>query len=100
MPKDSKKAIAAGVGLGLVGLFGWLLSRKAKVVPPPPPPGLANLYGKVTDAVTGNAIANVLVNLNGTTIYTDGGGNYALLNVQPGSYSLTFQKEGYQTAVY
>ncbi|GAI60836.1 unnamed protein product, partial [marine sediment metagenome] len=61
-----------------------------------PPPGLANLYGKVTDAVTGEAIPGVLVALNGLEVYTDAGGNYAFTDLEPGTYTITFEQEGYE----
>jgi len=63
---------------------------------PEVPPGLANLYGKVTDAVTGEAIPSVLVALNGLEVYTDAGGNYAFTDLGTGTYSLFFQKGGYE----
>ena len=75
-------------------------ATRAKAAPEPPPPGLANLYGKVTDADTGKAISGVLVSLNGWIRYTDSGGNYTLTDLTPGQYVLQFSKEGYETVVY
>ncbi len=99
MPEDGKKAAVVG-GLGLVGLGIWALTRKAEAAPPEPPPGRANLYGKVTDAVTGNKIPGVLVTLDGYSTYTDNAGNYLFPDLEPGSYVAQFTKEGYQTEVF
>jgi len=92
MAKDGKKV---AIGIGVVGLGIWALTRKAKAKP-----GKANLYGKVTDAVTGKKISDVLVALNGMQIYTDAAGNYAFINLEPGGYVIQFSKEGYQSATY
>ena len=86
------------VGLGLVALVG--VAALAWAAPPTPPPGLANLYGKVTDAVTGSPIPGVLVSLNGLTVYTDTGGNYIFEDLEPGQYLVQFSKDGYETAIY
>ncbi len=92
--------VIVGIGAGIatavtVGLYAW-----ARAAPPAPPPGLANLYGKVTDAVTGEAIPGVLVTLDGMQIYTDSGGNYSFTDLEPGEYVLQFSKDGYGTLVY
>ena len=94
--------LVAGIGAGVAtaaAMAIYALSR-AWAAPPEPPPGLANLYGKVTDAVTGEAIPDVLVTLNGMQIYTDSGGNYAFTDLEPGEYVLQFSKDGYGTLVY
>ena len=84
--------LGVGAGLGLVAL--------ARAAPPTPTPGRATLYGMVTDALTGEPIAGVLVTLNGLEVYTDAGGNYAFTDLEPGEYRLEFSKEGYQALVY
>lgn len=91
-------AIGAGAAIGIGALLYFL--TRVEAAPPAPPPGLANLYGKVTDAVTGGAIPGVLVTLNGLEVYTDSGGNYAFTDVEPGEYVLQFSKEGYEPLVY
>lgn len=88
--------IPIGLGLGLIGV----LAASAWAAPPTPPPGLANLYGRVTDAVTGDPISGVLVALNGLQILTDAGGNYLFEDLETGGYILQFSKEGYQTEVF
>ncbi|MBA7520290.1 hypothetical protein ES705_12383 [subsurface metagenome] len=93
--------IPVGLSLGLAAALGiYALARAAPPVPPTPPPGLANLYGRVTDTITGNAISGVLVSLNGMQGFTDAQGNYAFTDLEPGGYSLEFSKEGYESAVF
>ena len=89
---------AATAGIGSALLLG--LYALAQAAPPTPPPGLANLYGKVTDAVTGRPIPQVRVMLNGLETYTNAGGNYAFADLEPGEYVLQFSKEGYEPLVY
>ena len=82
------------VGLGLAALAGIAALAWAA-----PPPGKATLYGVVTDAVTGNPIAYVLVTLNGLEVYTDAGGSYAFIEIEPGEYSGFAYKEGYEEVI-
>ena len=102
MPKEERRispvVAIIPVGLGLAALVG--IAALAWAAPPTPPPGLANLYGKVTDAVTGNPVPGVLVTLNGLEVYTDSGGNYIFEDLEPGEYVLQFSKAGYETAIY
>lgn len=63
--------------------------------PPAPSPGKANLYGKVTDAATGNPIHQVLVTLDDVEALTDDSGDYYFTDLTPGAYTITFYKEGY-----
>ncbi len=86
------------IGLGLAAVVG--LAAMAFAAPPAPPPGLANLYGKVTDAITGSPISGVLVSLNGLQVYTDAGGNYIFEDLDPGEYVLQFSKADYETVTY
>lgn len=106
MAKETKKegkgvpAVFLIFGAAVAAAAALYFATRAKAAPEPPPPGLANLYGVVTDAKTGNPISGVLVALNGWTVSTDSGGNYAFIEMAPGAYVLQFSKEGYQTAVY
>jgi len=96
----SPAVIAAGAGAAIgIGALLYFLTR-VEAAPPTPPPGLANLYGKVTDAVTGRPIPQVQVTLNGLEAYTNAGGNYAFADLEPGEYILQFSKEGYEPLVY
>ncbi len=65
----------------------------------PIPPPVANLYGVVTDAETGARLQGVKVTIDGLTTYTDASGNYGFTGLTPGSYTITFEKEGYETEV-
>lgn len=52
------------------------------------------LSGRVTDDLN-NPIQGVLVSAGGITDYTNDRGIYALVHLQPGTYTVTAQKEGY-----
>ena len=94
MAKDGEKvAIGLGIAGGIAGLIYLTTRAEAKH-------GKANLYGKVTDAVTGKKISDVLVALNGMQTYTDAAGNYAFKNLEPGGYTVIFEKSGYETAIF
>ena len=94
MPEDGKKA-AIGLGIaGVIGLGIYALTREAEAGPLP---GLAHLYGQVTDAQSGLVLPGVKVTLNGRQTQTNSGGNYQVLNLEPGQYSGTFEKAGYKT---
>ena len=92
MPEDGKKA---AIAIGVAGLGIWALTRKAKAKP-----GKANLCGKVTDAVTGKKISGVLVSLDGLETITNAAGDYAFTNLEPGGYTVIFEKSGYETAIF
>ena len=64
-----------------------------------PIPSVASLYGVVTDAETGYPLAGVKVELDGLTAFTDASGSYGFEGLTPGGYTITFEKEGYETAV-
>ena len=65
----------------------------------PIPPPVANLYGVVVDAETGSPIPAVKVTIDGLVTYTDSLGQYAFSGLTPGSYVVTFEKDGYETLV-
>jgi len=91
MDKEKKKIIA-GVGiLGGASLI-YLLTRKGAAAPPPPPPppDKANLYGQVTDAVTGHSIEGIQVSFAEYAGVTDPNGYYLIENIIPGGYEVTF----------
>ena len=64
-----------------------------------PIPPVASLYGVVTDAETGFALSGVKVTIDGLVTYTDVNGTYAFEGLTPGTYTITFEKEGYETLV-
>lgn len=61
---------------------------------------IANLYGTVTDADSGQPIQGVRVTLATLETYTGSDGSYAFEGLEPGSYPLTFEKDGYETVTY
>lgn len=65
----------------------------------PIPAPLATLYGVVTDAETGAPLAGVRVTLDSLIAYTDTNGAYVFEGLPPGSYKITFEKEGYETEI-
>ena len=60
--------------------------------------GQGKVSGNVQDAGTGEGLIGVSVQIEGTTrgTATDSEGNYVLLNLRPGIYSLAFTYIGYQ----
>lgn len=100
MPEEERRIspaviiIPVGLGLGLAAAVG--IATLARAAPPTPPPGRANLYGKATDSVTGDPVSGVLVVLDGLQVFTDAQGNYAFADLDPSTYSLFFQKGGYE----
>ncbi len=95
-----KGRVLGGIGLALGGIL-LLLSRKAKAEPPPPPvPGYANLYGIVTDAVTGAPIKGVQATLDSLQANTDANGAYSFTNIEPGDYVVQFNKDGYEPTFF
>ena len=89
MEADKKKKIAVAGILGGIGLL-FLLLKRGHAKPPPPPPGKATLYGKVTDAETGQPIEAIEVTFNEYAAVSDQSGYYAINNIEPGIYSITF----------
>lgn len=93
-----------GAGVGTLGLI--LLARWAKVPPtpepPPPSPGLATIYGKVTLVTTGKPLPNVMVELGDGTYklsQTDVNGDYAISDVDPGPYMVSFSLAGVESLI-
>ena len=88
-----KKKIAIGAGVAsAIGAIIYFATRAKKAVPPP---GGAILYGIVTDADTGDPIEGVKISLDGLVTHTDSNGAYAFDGVEPGAYTVIFEKEGY-----
>ena len=67
---------------------------------PPIPRAVASLYGAVTDAETGLPLSGVKVTIDGQITYTDANGNYGFEGLEPGSYVVKFEKDGYETRTY
>ncbi len=64
-----------------------------------PPPAPTTLQGQVTDAVSGSAIANAQVCINGTSLCatTDANGNYTIADAPAGDQVLNVTAGGYIT---
>ncbi len=60
-------------------------------------PVLANLYGTVTDGDTGQGIAGVRVTTTGAITESDSNGDYTILDLTPGNYTVQFAKDGFET---
>ena len=58
---------------------------------------LANLYGTVIDSVSGYPIEGVKVTIQGIISLTDFSGQYGFTGLEIGSYTITFEKVGYNT---
>ena len=59
----------------------------------------SSIYGVVRDAATGELIANanVVLSPSGETKITGSDGQFIFNDIDPGQYTVTVQKEGYQT---
>ncbi len=68
-------------------------------VPALPASGQGKIAGRVTDSATGESLIGVNILIKGTQqgTVTDTDGNYVLLNVRPGAYTLVFSYIGFQT---
>lgn len=99
--KGKKVAAVAGVVAGLGGLALILLSKRSSAAPPEEPeepePGMAKLYGRVTSSKTGNGIAGVKVTTTGAITMTNSVGDYSTVDIPPGTWTVRFEKDGYQT---
>jgi len=86
--------IIGGIVVGtLTGLGIYVLTRRRPSIPPP---GEAILYGMVTDIDTGYPIEGVKISLDGLVTHTDSNGAYAFDGVEPGTYTVIFEMEGYE----
>ena len=97
--------IPIGLGLGAIGILA-LVALAREPGPPEPPPGLANLYGFITDAETGEGIPGVDMTVyqdydTETAIYhatTDWQGYYQILDMIPDVIALmVVYANGYET---
>ncbi|GAI93311.1 unnamed protein product, partial [marine sediment metagenome] len=77
------------------GLTGSFLATEA---PPGPPPGEGIIWGFVTDSLTGEAVPDVKITLNGLVRYTAWAGQYEIRDIACQQYRIQFSKEGYETA--
>lgn len=82
--KEKKALIILPIFLGAGAL--WLFLRRKVAADP----DKAILFGKVTDADSLAGIQGIDVNCDGYAAKTNAGGDYQIINIQPGTYSVTF----------
>ena len=82
--KDKKALIILPIFLGAGAL--WYFFRRKVVADP----DKAILFGKVADADTLAGIQDIDVNCNGYAAKTNIGGEYQIINIPAGTYSVTF----------
>lgn len=78
---------SSGAGNGRINAYKAVISSA-------PVPG--TIAGKVVDANDGSAIAGAAISDGIRSTITDAGGNYAIGDVWPGSYTVMASKDGYQ----
>jgi len=83
MKDEDKKALAVGAGVAVAAAL--LLVRKTHAEP-----DKAILFGQVTDAETGDPVNNINVSCNGYIGKTNSAGSYRIINIEPGTYDVTF----------
>lgn len=84
MKVKDKIAIAIGGGIALAASLIYALRTRAE------DPDKAILFGQVIDSVTTEPIKDINVNCNGYTGKTNSTGDYRIINIEPGTYSVTF----------
>ena len=93
--------VISGLALGtLVAIGIYTLARARPPTPPIPPPGECIIWGFVTDGLTGEAVPDVQITLNGLVRYTEWAGQYEIRNIACQQYRIQFSKEGYVTESY
>ncbi len=70
----------------------------ANIALTPQTPGTGSVIGTVTDASTGDPIEGARVSAGSKSTITDSNGNYALINLSPGNYTVIASKAGYKEA--
>lgn len=82
--KDKKALIILPILLGAGAV--WLFLRRKVAADP----NKAILFGQVVNADTLAGIQGIDVNCNGHAAKTNGGGDYQIINIPPGTYSVIF----------
>lgn len=62
-----------------------------------PPLGEGIIWGRVTDGLTGEAVPDVKITLDGLVHYTEWAGQYEFRDLDYRQYQIQFSKEGYKT---
>lgn len=81
----------------MLGLFITLIIPTCKEAPSEAPEIITKITGKVTDKETNKPIsgAQVTTNPSSSSVNTGSDGNYTIPDLNPGQYTLTAKKEGY-----
>lgn len=83
--------------MATVTLKSGLNEANIKLTPIAPAPLPAHLAGTVKDAKTGALLAGAKVLLDSEVQFTDVNGVFNFLDLAPGTYNFTVEKEGYVT---
>lgn len=83
--KTKKALIILPIFIGVGGALWYFLRRKVVA-----DPNKAILFGKVVSAGTLTGIQGIDVNCNGYAAKTNDGGDYQIVNIPAGTYSVTF----------
>ncbi len=74
--------------LGISGSVAWWWFHRT--------PKISTLYGRITDATAGSAVAGATVTLGSYSAVSDAG-NYEIVGITPGTYSGTCVATGFYT---
>ena len=79
--------------------LSFLIALYVSLIIPLDAAAQGKIAGRVTDSQTNESLIGVNVVLDGTTqgTVTDADGNYVIVNVRPGTYTIVFSYVGYQT---
>ena len=81
--------------VGLIGIGNGRINAYRAVISSPLPTG--TIAGKVTDAADGSPIEGATVSDGTRSAVSDANGNYTIVNIPEGSYTVTASKGGYET---
>ncbi len=94
---DKQTGIALGIGaIALVGI-GAAVIASSKPAEAAIEEGMASLSGRITNSETNQPISGARVTLGSALAYTNSDGRYYFNDVEPGTYPLTIEADGYQT---
>ena len=100
-PGESKlisfEAVPAEAKTYQVSVDGLAGSFRAVAAGPLPPAGEASIWGYVTESLTGVAVPDVSITLDGLVRKTYWAGQYEIRDIAAQKYRITFSKEGYES---
>ena len=89
--------LVLGIVGGCIGISIPSINTPIPTPTPTPIMGQASVYGSITDSVTGAFLDGVYVKVNGQLGAISLGGSYMVKSLRAGSYTFTFEKQGYET---